>query len=492
MGIKSGEHYIARIDEANPNVWLAGEKLAVKPSQHPAFRGLMRTQAALYDMQGSDEHRDKLTYWDPELDQPVGLSYLQPKTKRDLARRRGMMQTWAERHHGFLGRSPDYMNTALMAFSVSAPLLAKEYPEYADNVKRYYKYCRENDITLSHAFIQPPSARMTSFLQSLEPPAAAHVVERTTDGIIVSGAFYMTTQGVTAEEIIVFPTPLPHLSATDNPYAFVFAVPNNLEGMTFVCRENWANADSAYDYPLSSAMDEMDTLVLFDHVKIPADRVFLYGDSFMVDRWMRECRFHPHASHQILCRVVAKTEFIGGLLECIIETMGLSTYSHVTEKSAEVMAMTETLRSMLLASEATAAKDRFGSMLPNPDILYSANFLYPRLYPRLVEILQLIGAGGLIMIPGEKDFESAKGSELEKYLRSGSLDAKRKTALLRLAWEIGASSFGGRQTLYERFFFGDANRVASRAVENYSLRRKHMERVAEFLNIDSASIFQKG
>jgi len=485
MGIKTGEKYLARIDQANPEVWLQGERLSGRLSEHPAFHGLMRTQASLYDMQVHEEYRSKLTYPCPETGEPVGLSYLQPRTKRDLARRRGMMQLWAEKHHGFLGRSPDYMNTAMMAFGESARLFEKEYPEYADNVKRYLKYCREQDITLSHAFIQPPSARISSFLQSLELPAAAHVVERNAEGIVVSGAFYMTTQGVTAEEIIFFPVPLPHVSTTENPYAFVFAVPNNLEGMKFVCRENWATMDSAYDHPLSSALDEMDTLVIFDHVQVPADRVFLYGDPFMVNLWMQESRFHTHASHQILCRVTAKSEFISGVLESLIDTMGLSAYSHVTEKSAEVISIVETLKSMLVASEATAKKDRFGSMLPNPDILYAANFLYPRLYPRMIDILQLVGAGGLIMLPGEKDFASANGPELETYLRTSGTDAKNKTALMRLAWEIGASSFGGRQTLYERFFFGDSTRVASRLVEHYSLRKKHMERVAEFLKRDN-------
>ncbi|WP_237728554.1 4-hydroxyphenylacetate 3-hydroxylase N-terminal domain-containing protein [Paenibacillus sp. OSY-SE] len=45
---------------------------------------------------------------------PVGLSFKQPKTKKDLALRRQMMQAWGSIHHGFLERAPDYMNTAQM------------------------------------------------------------------------------------------------------------------------------------------------------------------------------------------------------------------------------------------------------------------------------------------------------------------------------------------------------------------------------------------
>ena len=47
------------------------------------------------------------------------MSYLQPKTKEDLVKRREMIQHWAKSNNGMMGRSPDYMNTVLMAFASS-------------------------------------------------------------------------------------------------------------------------------------------------------------------------------------------------------------------------------------------------------------------------------------------------------------------------------------------------------------------------------------
>lgn len=484
MAIKTGEQYVARIRESRPDVWLKGERIGGRLTEHPAFQGLVRTQAALYDMQGDERYRARMTYESPDTGEPAGLSFLPPRTKKDLARRRKMMSLWAERHHGFLGRSPDYMNTAIMAFGSTANLFARKYPRFADNAKRYYAYCRDRDVTLSHAFVQPPAARLSAYLKTLEIPAAARVERRTEDGIVVSGAFLMTTQGATAEEILVYPVPLPHLSAEENPFAFVFAVPNNVPGLKFVCRENWATDGSHYDYPLSSRFDEMDTLAIFDRVLVPEERIFLLGDHFMVNAWFEQSRFHTHVSHQILARIVAKTEFAFGTLEQMVDTFGLAGYSHVVEKAAEAIAIAEALKAMLLAAEAGAVRDRFGLLAPNPDILYSANFLYPRLYPRIVEILQLIGAGSLIMIPGEKDFESENGALLETYLKAEETDARRKVALLRLAWEMSAGAFGGRQTLYERFFFGDATRVASRLYHSYTFKERYRDRVKAFLDSD--------
>ncbi|GIO66365.1 hypothetical protein J21TS3_11860 [Paenibacillus cookii] len=74
----------------------------------------MTTQAELYDLQHHPDYRERMTYCSPSTGDAVGLSFKQPVTKDDLAKRREMMTLWGERHHGLLGRSPDYMNTGLM------------------------------------------------------------------------------------------------------------------------------------------------------------------------------------------------------------------------------------------------------------------------------------------------------------------------------------------------------------------------------------------
>jgi 4-hydroxyphenylacetate 3-monooxygenase len=228
----------------------------------------------------------------------------------------------------------------------------------------------------------------------------------------------------------------------------------------------------------------MDTLAIFDRVLVPHERIFMLGDPAAVQRWMEMSRFHTHVSHQVLARIIAKSEFVFGTLEQMIETFGSATYSHVVEKAAEVIAIVETLKALMLAAEAGAKKDRFGIMLPNPDAMYSANFLFPRLYPRMVEILQLVGGGSLVMTPGEKEFASVNRDLLETYLKANDRSAQRKAALLRLAWEIGASSFGGRQTLYERFFIGEPTRVSGRLYDHYSMRETYKTRVQAFLDGD--------
>ncbi|GAE07420.1 4-hydroxyphenylacetate 3-monooxygenase [Paenibacillus sp. JCM 10914] len=206
LPIKSGKEYIERIDQQKINIWYKGNRIEGPLSQHPAFQGLIQTQAELYDMQCEAQYMKQMTYQSPDSGEYVGLSFLPPKNKEDLQRRRTMMELWASKHHGFLGRSPDYMNTAIMSLYTAADILEEHNPEYADNLRKYYAYCRDCDITLSHAFIQPYASKMSGLYDEPEESIAAKVIEMKEEGMVISGAFMMATQGATCEEMLVFPT----------------------------------------------------------------------------------------------------------------------------------------------------------------------------------------------------------------------------------------------------------------------------------------------
>ena len=72
--------------------------------------------------------------------------------------------------------------------------------------------------------------------------------------------------------------------------------------------------------------------------------------------------------------------------------------------------------------------------------------------------------------PSEADFASALLPEIERYFATAGALARDRVALYRLAWDVAGSAFGGRQTLYERFFFGDPVRMASALVDNTDLK----------------------
>ena len=458
-----------------------GKRLSGPLSGHAAFRGLLATQASLYDMQGEDLYKDKMTYPSPATGDPVGLSFLQPTSKSDLRRRSRMMSMWAERHYGMLGRSPDYMNVALTAYASAAGVLRQANPEYADNLENYYVYCRERDITLSHAFVQPAGSRQSAIMDPFETSTAAKALAHDQDGMIVSGAFLMATQAATSEEILVFPPPVSYFKE-DSPYAFAFAIPVNTPGLTLVCRESYALGDSSFDYPLSSRFEEMDALVICDQVRVPRDRIFLYGDAYTANEWTRESQFHAQVSHQTLCRYIAKTELFLGTAEKLAKLTDADTDT-IDEQLAEVIVALEILKALKLQAEEKAKKNKWGVMVPDRNTMLVANVYFPKIYPRMMTVIQRLASSRMVMIPTEKDFQGDAAAHLRTYLQISETEAQDVIAINRLAWELGASSFAGRQAQYERLFFGGPQAVNTRLCRHAASREKSLQTVDRLLKL---------
>ena len=63
--------------------------------------------------------------------------------------------------------------------------------------------------------------------------------------------------------------------------------------------------------------------------------------------------------------------------------------------------------------------------------------------------------------PSEADFANEITDDVERYFQTVNLPSRDRIALFRLAHDLAVSGFGNRQVLYERFFFGPPQVMAS-------------------------------
>ena len=127
MGARTGQAYIKGLQEQPREIWLQGERVD-DVTTHPALRHGVETIAALYDMQHAPALREEMTYISPTSGEPVGLSFIIPRTRAELEQRRVMMLHWARRSCGMMGRSPDFMNVTFAAWAGAAEFFAKNRP----------------------------------------------------------------------------------------------------------------------------------------------------------------------------------------------------------------------------------------------------------------------------------------------------------------------------------------------------------------------------
>ncbi len=478
MPARTGAQFLKGLRDRPRELWINGERVK-DPVAHRAFRNVLRQVAALYDMQHDPALRDEMTYLSPATGARVGLSFLMPQTHDDLARVRTMMKRWADYSGGFMGRTPDYLNRALVGFASAAEYCAENDRRFGDNIRRYYEHVREHDLCLTHTLINPQANRSVGPSQQADPTLAARIVEENKGGIVLRGARMLATLPM-ADEIMVFPSTLLKADADDAPYAYAVALPTETPGLRFLCRESFDYGKSSVDHPLGSRFEEMDAVVIFDNVRVPWDRVFLLRDVEKCNKAFAVTGAVAHMAHQVVAKNVAKTEFILGVASLLVETIAIEPFQHVHEKVAEIIINLEAMRAFLRTSEVEAQVNHWGVMQPAWPPLDAARNVYTRMYPRMVEILQQLGASGFMAIPTEKDLQGPQGETIRKYYQAARADAVGRIKLFRLAWDIALSAFGSRQVLYERFFFGDPVRMAGAMLNTYD-RRPYMERVREFL-----------
>ncbi len=479
MPARTGAEYLQGLQARRTEIWLGDERLS-DVTAHPALRRGARSVAHLYDMQHDPALRDEMTYRSPTSGKRVGLSFITPRSLDDLQRRSRMMLHWARYSGGMLGRSPDYLNVSIMAEAAAADFYAENDPRFAENVQNYYTYIREHDLCLTHTLVNPQANRALTATGHPSAEVAARIVKETEQGIVIRGARILATLGPLSDEIAVFPSTVLKAAADTAPYAFAFAIPSDTPGLKYICRESFDYGRSSFDHPLGSRFEEMDAIVIFDEVLVPWERVFLKADPFLCNKMFAETNAVVHMMHQVVVKNVAKAEFLLGVACLIVDAIGATEFAHVHEKIAECIVNLELMKACLRAGEADAAIDRWGVMSPHRPPLDVARNIFPKMYPRMVEILQLLSSSGLMMIPPQSALDSPIGDDIDHYLVVAQLDARDRVKLFRLAWDIACSAFGGRQVLYERFFFGDPVRMAS-ALYNVYDKEPLMERVRQFL-----------
>ncbi|WP_290899288.1 4-hydroxyphenylacetate 3-hydroxylase N-terminal domain-containing protein [Hoeflea sp.] len=334
MGVRNGQQFIDGL-KANPReVWINGERIE-DVTTHPAFSRIVRQLARLYDAQVDPATRDTLTYEVPETGQRAGMAFMPAKTAEDLRRRRDAFYHWASMNFGLMGRSPDFLNVSLLAFAEAREVFGRGGQRYADNIVNYYEYVRDNDLFLSHALITPQNDRTKSSAE--QKNLHMRVVKETDSGIYVQGARMVATLGAVADEMLMYC--LPGIPESDADHALSFAVKVSDPGVRQICREPYTldGQRSDFDHPLSNNFEENDSLLIFDNVFVPWERVFMYRDVALNNALYTETALRNYTAHQTNTRALVKMQFAVGVAMAVARSIGADKFLHVQRMLGEAL-----------------------------------------------------------------------------------------------------------------------------------------------------------
>jgi 4-hydroxyphenylacetate 3-monooxygenase len=458
MPARTGNEFLKGLKD-DRRVWVGSERVRDVPG-HPAFVGAARSIAALFDLQ--HEAAQTCLMPDRETGEPINVSHLIPRSREDLHRRHAALEHTAEFSVGIMGRTPDYLNVTVAGFAGRADEWATNGNERgAANLVAFQKEIARRDLSLTHTIVQPTIDKARGDVPAPGDDVALHKIADTAHGILVRGTRVLATLAPFSDELFVYPG-APLAPGTD-AYALAFSIPMATPGLTFLCRDSYSVPGNVFDHPLSSRFDEQDAFVIFDDVEVPRDRVFIDANlpvynSVMTTGWM------PNIMQQTSIRAQTKLEFAWGVATRMAEAINAVSGTGA-EMLGEIWSYAEMTRAGVHSAEEGAYEWGNGVWFPDGRPFRALRGLLPLWFPRVNEIIRLIGSHNLLAAPTSGQLADPSLRPLIDRFLHGARDttAEQRARIFRLAWDFAGSALGSRGEQYERFYLASSGRAMTRA-----------------------------
>lgn len=440
MTIGTAEQYRSRVQKRQPVVYLAGRRID-NLLANPVTKSVVDATARVYELAQEEQHRATMTATSHLSGEPISRNLHINRSAGDLERRADMALLAAQKlgtcNYRCVG-CDGLSAVASTVWEVDKEKGTAYYPRLMD----FLGYLQKNDLALTGAMTDTKGDRSKRPAEQ-DPDSYVHLVEKRKDGIVVSGAKQHQSGALAADETLVIPGRA--LGKGEENYAVAFAVPNPTKGITFICQYNAYSAEreNAGDtrYLGSPVYGQRETsLVVFDRVFVPWERVFLCGEVEYAQRLVS--RFAK--MHRMNCGGACKVGFadlVIGATRLIAEYSGIEKAPHVVAQLTQMVAIREIAHACALAAAFKGREEPAGSGIWLPDDVYG-NAAKLHIAHGFWEIMKLagdIGGGALTTMPHERDLENPETRDyVEKYLKSAAPAAQRLRMLRFLQnWTAG-------------------------------------------------------
>jgi len=193
----TGQEYLESIRDGR-RVYVGSERVD-DVTTHPAFRNAARSFAMIYDRKRAAENRAVMTF--AEDGETFSSYFLLPRNREELQKRFETHRRIASWTHGLLGRSPDNFPSYVSGLVMDPAMFDRIRPGFGDNIQKYYRHMRSNDIFASHTVTNPQGWRLSD-PKSAErrTPPTLHVVAEDDTGVTINGLKMLGTATVFCHE----------------------------------------------------------------------------------------------------------------------------------------------------------------------------------------------------------------------------------------------------------------------------------------------------
>lgn len=441
MALKTGQEYLESARSLSPRVYIGGKRVA-NLFDHPTTLSVVKATAVIYDLAHQPEYQKIMTATSHLSGEVINRNLHVAQNTEDLSLRADMALLTSQKlgtcNYRCVGA--DAINALA---SVTWEIDKNEGTEYHQRFINYLKYLQDNDLACSGGVTDAKGDRSKRPSQQDDLDMNVRIVEKRSDGIVVSGAKVSQSGAIACHETIVIPGGT--LRPGEGDFAVAFAFPNGAPGVTYICQYTPFTAERELmpDIDLLGNPDygvRETSMIIFDNVFIPWERVFLCGETKYTGRLIS--RFAK--THRMNCGGACKVgyaDLIIGATQLIAEYTGVARAPHVVDKITEMVRLSETSHACAIAAAVKGREEPEGSGVYLPDDLFG-NVAKLNIAHGFWEIMKLAGdiAGGMVVTaPSELDLcNEETRAYIEKYLKSIAPADKRLRILKFLQnWTAG-------------------------------------------------------
>jgi 4-hydroxybutyryl-CoA dehydratase / vinylacetyl-CoA-Delta-isomerase len=437
MALKTSKQYYESLKDLHPTAYILGEKVE-NVFEHPLIKHMTAAVARTYALANEPEGKKFLVGTSDLTGEEVSRFIKFYKGPDDLLAKVRMLKFIAQNIGGCFMRCTGM--DAINSVGIEVYNCDQKYgTKYWERFLNFVKLMQKNDFAVFSGVTDVKGDRALRPSQQKDPDAYLHVVDKNKDGIIVRGAKIHQTGSLCAHWGLIVPTR--EMREADKDYAVCFAIPSDAEGLIHVYGRGTLEERAIEDCDLGNIeYSKFSPMVIFKDVFVPWERVFLCGEYEYAGDMVRTFgNYHRHSHGGCKCGV---GDILIGAAATAAEYNGLRNISHINNKYAEMLKVTEAIYGCSVAASVESTETPSGIFTVDP-VLSNTSKLYEG--KELAEVVRMMIeiAGGMVTdVPSDKDFANPEiGPLLRKYLKGPeNVSTEDRVRIFRLIEKLAFES----------------------------------------------------
>ncbi|MCK8603582.1 4-hydroxyphenylacetate 3-hydroxylase N-terminal domain-containing protein [Desulfoferrobacter suflitae] len=408
MALMTPEQFEDSLKALKPRVFMNGKKVE-SILENRNTRTVVEANKASYEWALDPRYKDIMSCYSPLIDDVVNRYTHVSTNTDDLVKKAEAGTFTAEMLGTCIYRCVGYdafHSLASTCWEMDRDLGTEYHPRFLE----YLKMIQRKDLSVAGALTEPRGKRSQRTLDWPDPFLSLKVVDKNADGIVVRGAKINISGAFASHELVVLPQSAHGPGEED--YAIAFAIPTDAEGITYVCQYSpysaeRDNADELDELGNPRFGQRETSMVIFDNVFVPWDRVFHCGETKYSVKFVT--RFAK--THRMTCGGTCKVGFMNqiiGACKLIQEYKGLDKVTHINDQLTEMVVLRETGRACGLAAANKGQEEPPGSGVYLPDELMGnvAKLNICNSFWRAMALAGDIGGGLIVTMPSLKELKN--------------------------------------------------------------------------------------